>query len=187
MVVVFDFTDDSWYQNCLLWLIIKVSLRVFLLDSSGERRLVLEIMEQRLWFLFWEGLVWIGVGAIGEELVYVTDLDDLIFEIAIIELSIRLEVVRVGVLLYCECTVVWIARHHVIRSLLKLVDEGQRGHLIDVAAWWWVAVLTVSKLINAAFLISHRLLVFIKPEVTLRQFNFRPAILMVFLLQLESN
>jgi len=48
MVVVFDFTDDSWYQNCLLWLIIKVSLRVFLLDSSGERRLVLEIMEQRL-------------------------------------------------------------------------------------------------------------------------------------------
>jgi len=50
-----------------------------------------------------------------------------------------------------------------------------------------VAVLTVSKLINAAFLISHRLLVFIKPEVTLGQFNFRPAILMVFLLQLESN
>jgi len=187
MVIIFDSTDDSWCQNCLLLLIMKVTLRVFLFDSSGERRLVLKIMEQRLWFLFWEGLVWIGVGAIGEELVYVTDLDNLIFKIAIIELSVRLEVVRVRVLLNCECTVVWIAWYHIIRSLLKLVDEGQRGHLIDVAAWWWVAVLTVSKLINAAFLISHRLLVFIKPEVTLRQFNFRPAILMVFLLQLESN
>lgn len=187
MVVVFDFTDDGWYQDCLLWLIIKVSLRVFLLNPSGERMLVMEIMEQRLWFLFWQGLVWIGMGAISEELVYVAYLDNLILEIAIIELSIRLKVVRVGVLLYRECTVVWIARHHVVRSLLKLVEEGQRRHLIDVAAWWWVAVLTVLKLIDTAFLISHRLLVFIKPEVTLRQFNFRPAILMVFLLQLESN
>ena len=57
-------------------------------------------MEQGLWFLFWESLVWIGVGAIAEELVDVADFDDLIFEITIIELSIRLKIICIRVLLY---------------------------------------------------------------------------------------